>query len=124
MAFKKTTSPAVNISRIRLAALSAIDPALDLGNGLTLAMYQAFVQDIQGRLDTYNALLSQADDAANHLRAGEKELSMLNARMLAAVGVKYGKDSSKYEMAGGTRASEIKYARKKKAAKTEDKGPG
>jgi len=123
MAFKKTKSPAVSISHIRLATLSAIDPALDLGNGLTLAMYQAFVQDVEAMLATYNAQLSLADEAANNLRAGEKELSMLNARMLAAVGVKYGKDSSEYEMAGGTRASEIKYARKKKTAKTEEKGP-
>ena len=28
---------------------------------------------------------------------------------MAGVGVKYGKDSSEYEMAGGTRASEINY---------------
>ena len=35
-----------------------------------------------------------------------------SSRMLAGVGVQYGKDSNEYEMAGGTRASEIK--RKKK----------
>ena len=36
--------------------------------------------------------------------------------MLAGVGVKYGKDSSQYEMAGGTRTSEIKRSPRKKAA--------
>ncbi|MGC1374913.1 MAG: hypothetical protein WA821_01735 [Anaerolineales bacterium] len=116
MAFKKSSSPVVESSRIRSSALSSIDPKLDLGNGLTLAKYQAAIQDIQGRLDTYNAALSQADDAANNLRAGEKELRELSERMLAGVGVTYGKDSSQYEKAGGTRKSEIKRPAKAKAA--------
>ena len=116
MAFKKSSSPVVESSRIRSAALGTIDPALDMGGDLTLAKYQAAIQDIQGRLDAYNAALSQADDAANNLRAGEKELRELSERMLAGVGARYGKDSSQYEKAGGTRKSEIKRPARAKAA--------
>jgi hypothetical protein len=90
-----------------MANLKAIDPALDLGNGLTVAVFNAQIMEMQTALETYNALLAQADAAGNALNAVEKNLSTLSTRMLAGVGVKYGKDSSEYEMAGGTRTSEI-----------------
>ena len=48
-------------SQARLAALNSIDPALDLGSGLTLASYQAAMQDVQAKLSAYNVLLAQAD---------------------------------------------------------------
>jgi hypothetical protein len=48
------------------------------------------------------------------LRAAEKELRPFSERMLAGVGVNYSKDSSQYEMAGGTRQSEIKQPPRKK----------
>ncbi|MBK8431745.1 MAG: hypothetical protein IPL28_10845 [Chloroflexi bacterium] len=44
----------------------------------------------------------------NDFQAEEKGLNLLSARMLAAVGAIYGKDSNEYEQAGGKRASEIK----------------
>ena len=62
----------------------------------------------QAKLSAYNTLLSQAGDAQNALRAAEKELRPFSARMLTGVATKYGKDSSQYEKAGGTRKSEIK----------------
>jgi hypothetical protein len=114
MAFKKSASPAIEISQARLTALSSIDPALDLGNDLTLANYQAAMQAVQAKLTAYHTLLSQADDAANVLRDAEKELNALNVRMLLGVAAKYGKNSSQYEVAGGTRTSEIKRSPKKK----------
>ncbi len=61
MAFQRKSSKHIAGALERAANLRGIDPALDLGSGLTLA------------------------------------------------GVKFGKDSSEYEMAGGTRASEINY---------------
>ena len=115
---KKNSSPALEHSQTRLAALATIDPALDLDNGLTLAVYQAAIQDAQNRLSAYNALLSQVDEARKNLRANEKELRSLSERMLAGVTAKYGKDSSEYKMAGGTRKSEIKRPAKKKAVAT------
>jgi len=63
---------------------------------------------MQAKQDAYNALLSQADQAQNELLAAEKAIRDLSERMLAGVASKYGKDSSEYEMAGGTRKSERK----------------
>ena len=117
MARLKTSSPVTDTAQARLTSLSSIDPKLDLGNGLTVAVYQAAIQDAQAKLNTCNTLLSQVDDATNALRVAEKELRSLSERMLAGVASKYGKDSSQYEMAGGTRKSEIKRSpRKKKTA--------
>ena len=117
MAQKKGTSPITIAAQTRLDALKSLDPALDLGYGLTLKAYQALINDAQAKLSAYNTLLSQVDDAQNALRAAEQELRPFSARLLAGIGVKYGKDSSQYEMAGGTRTSEIKRSpRKKKTA--------
>lgn len=108
MARQKKLSPFLEGAQQRLNALSTINPALDLGNGLTLAAYRAQVTSMQAKQDAYNALLSQADQAQNELLEAEKAIRDLSERMLAGVASKYGKDSSEYEMAGGTRKSERK----------------
>jgi len=113
MAYKKSSPRVLGISQARLTALSSIDPALDLGNGLTVAGYQAAIQSVRDILSAYNVLLAQADGVANDLHAAVKELSLLNTRMLIGVAAKYGKDSNEYEKAGGTRLSEIKRAPRK-----------
>jgi uncharacterized protein YhaN len=117
MARLKSSSAVIEKAQTRLASLSSIDSALDLGSGLTLAAYRADIQDAQATLEAYNNLLSQADEAANQLHAAEADLRSHSERMLAGVAAKYGKDSNEYEMAGGVRKSEIKRpARKKQAA--------
>ena len=108
MAYKRRTSPKVEEAQLRAASLEAIDPALDLGNGLTLAAFRTEITAAQALLDAYNTKLAEADAALNTLQAKEKALKTLTSRMLAAVGVKYGKDSNEYEQAGGTRTSEIR----------------
>jgi len=115
MAFKRKTSQVIADAQQRAANLKAIDPNLDLGNDLTVENYENQITASQQLLDSYNAQLARADAAGNDFRSDEKNLRSLSARMLAAVGVKYGKDSNEYEMAGGTRSSEIK--RKKKPEK-------
>lgn len=109
MAFQRKSSKHIVDAQERAANLKAVDPDLDLGNGLTLAAFNAEIAAAQNLLDTYNAKLAKADAAGNDFRAGEKNLRALSSRMLAGVGVKYGKDSNEYEMAGGTRSSEINY---------------
>jgi uncharacterized protein YciW len=109
MAFQRKSSKHIADAQERAANLRGIDPALDLGNDLTLAAFNAEIAAAQNLLDAYNAKLAKADAAGNEFRAAEKQLRAQSARMLAAVGVKYGKDSNEYEMAGGTRASEINY---------------
>jgi hypothetical protein len=110
MARKKRTSPAAEKAATRAAALSSISPTLDLGNGLTLAAYNAAIAKINtpttGQLAVYNASLSSLDAQLNNLQASETSLNTMSESMLAGVGVKYGKDSNEYEEAGGTRKSE------------------
>jgi hypothetical protein len=98
----------------RATNLKAVDPNLDLGDGLTVAAFEGEIAAVQEALEKYNKLLAKADAAANELNELEKKLGTLSgSRMLAGVGVKYGKDSSEYEMAGGVRTSEIKRGGKK-----------
>ena len=47
-------------------------------------------------LDKYNTALSQLDSQLNAVENSEVGLDELSARMLAAVGVKYGKDGDEY----------------------------
>lgn len=107
MAYKRKTSNVIKNAQVRAANLEAISGTLDLGNGLTLVNLQAEIAAAQALLDDYNIKLAQADAALNSFKAKEKELKTLNARLLAGVGVIYGKDSNQYEQAGGTRTSEI-----------------
>ena len=58
--------------------------------------------------DTYNTKLSELDSLLNEIETDEGALDELSTRMLAAVGVKYGKDSDEYEQAGGTKTSDRK----------------
>lgn len=99
----RRTSSVLETALTRKANLTKIDPALDLGHGNTLAAYNAEIATLQSDLDAYNQILAAADDALNRLRAAEKSVANRSTRMLAGVGVAYGKDSSEYEMAGGTR---------------------
>lgn len=112
MSRQKRSSLIASQAASRAAGLSSISQTLDLGNGLTLAAYNAGIDAIinptSGKLAAYNATLSLADEQLNDLNAAEKALSILGDRMRMAVAVKYGKDSSEYEKAGGIRTSERK----------------
>jgi hypothetical protein len=108
MARQKRKSLSVIFAENRATALKSIDEALDLGSGLTLADYKAKTKAVKDRNDKYNSDLSLLDAALNVIQADEKALDDLSARMLAGVGAIYGKDSSQYEQAGGTRTSERK----------------
>ena len=110
----KKTSKTLEKSVTRLAALQSIDPALDMGNGNTVAAYQAGIQDTAKALGIYNTLLSQVDEAYNNFLASEKKLKDKSEAMLLAVAATYGKNSNEYEKAGGVRKSERKKPVKKK----------
>ena len=111
MARRKKSSTALTKSERRLAGMKSIDAKLDLGNGLTVASFEKEIVQLRQKISDYNTLLSKADAAANDVASLEKALSSTSQRMLMGVALKYGKDSSKYEMAGGTRRSERKRRR-------------
>ena len=104
----KRSSKELVKAQSRATNLLSIDAQLDLGSGLTLTAYQAAITALQGKLDKYNNLLSEVDALNNDILAGEKAMAALSERMLNGVGVKFGKDSNEYEMAGGVRKSERK----------------
>ena len=108
MAFQRKSSKVLAEALERASNLRAIDPNLDLGNGLTLAAYDAKITHLQTSQDTYNGKLAQADASGNDFRADEKDVRNMSSMMLSAVKVKYGRDSNEYEMAGGTRLSDRK----------------
>lgn len=91
----------------RLAGMKAIDPTLDLGNGLSVADYEAMITGVTDKVDDYNEKLSKLDEKANILDDKAEELAYFNRRILSVIGSVYGFDSNEYEMAGGTRRSEI-----------------
>lgn len=92
----------------RLAAVKSIDTALDLGNDMTVANYEAAIDLMLGKISAYNTELSLVDNKYNECIAQLQVIKDWNERMLAGVASKYGKNSSQYEMAGGVRKSERK----------------
>ena len=101
MGYKRRSSLALEAALTRRANLAKIDPVLDLGHGNTLAVYDAEIVAVQTKLSAYNQILAAADDALNQLQGVEKVLKRRSTKMLAGVGVAFGKESSQYEMAGG-----------------------
>jgi hypothetical protein len=108
MARKKRKSKAVENGLKRAAALKAIDPKLDLGNGLTLDAYNAAIQAHEDDVDGYNTDLSALDARLTGIKTNEKTLAQLSVRMLKGVASKFGENSDEYEKAGGKRTSERK----------------
>ncbi|MGI4743014.1 MAG: hypothetical protein ACRYG7_48300 [Janthinobacterium lividum] len=94
----------------RMNGLKAIDPsgALDLGNGYSIPSYQAEMDEVKTKLDSYNKARKELDALKHQLDMAEKALSTKSSAMLTAVGLKYTKDSNEYEQCGGVRASERK----------------
>jgi len=118
MARPKRTSPALDAAKDRANSLATVDKTMDFGNGASLTALNVANVALQTQLDDYNQMLSDLDDALNKLEKSEDTVTDLGSRLLAGVKVKYGPDSSEYEMAGGKRKSEIKRSpRTKPAAK-------
>ncbi len=124
MAYRRKSSEIIAEAQERSGNLRAINPNLDLGNNLTVAAYDAKIAEAQTALDAYNGLLAQADGAGNDFQAVEKELRELSSQMLTGVKAKYGRDSNQYEMAGGTKASDINRHRRKTEKKAGDGSGG
>lgn len=100
-------------AKARLAALKGINPNLDLGNGLAISSYASAIDAYSGFLGQYNTALSTVDDLYNKCNSALAQVNDLSERMLTGVASKYGKNSSEYEMAGGTRKTEKKKAKLK-----------
>lgn len=112
---KKLNSRSIQKANGRVAGLVSIDPALDFGNGLTLAAYRTKIQQAEEKQSAYNTTLALADELKNQFDALEKDVDDFSERMLTGVASKFGKDSDEYEKAGGTKKSERRRPVKKPA---------
>ena len=117
MARKKRSSKVLDNADKRHSAVKSIDAKYDLGNGINAESYQATMDVVHTVLNEYNTMLSKLDELGNKVKSSEKNLREFSEKVLGAVGIKYGKDSNEYEMAGGVRKSE----RKKPTRKTTKK---
>ena len=115
MARQKRGSKLLAVLQKRIAGLKSIDENLDLGGGLGIASLTKAHRTLADALDRYNTLLSDVDAALNEVVAAEQAARDMIERTLAGVAAKFGKDSSEYEQAGGTRKSERKKRGKVKA---------
>ena len=70
--------------------------------------YQKAITTVEGYSSSIEDLRSQLDELLNKRNDSAKVLSQLNTRGLSAIRGIFGPDSSEYELAGGTRASERK----------------
>ena len=108
MARKKRNSAILQKAEGRASGLRQISPTLDLGPGLTLAELEAKISQFRTKQQRYNDLLPLLDALSNELDADEEEIVELLSRFLAASGARWGKNSTEYELAGGTRTDERK----------------
>ena len=119
MAYMKSSSMNYEHAIKRIASVKAIDPTLDLGNGLTVESYQQSINQVSKVMEDYNTHLSLADSLSSSLKEKEKLLRAFSERMLTGVAAKFGKDSEQYQKAGGTKKSERRRP-KRKIAKVAD----
>jgi len=104
----KRSSKVLAKSERRAAGMASISATLDLGNNLTLPLFNSKVEEVRAKLAAYNTVLSMVDKAYSDILNAERELGDLSEHMLMGVATKYGKGSDEYEMAGGVRKVERK----------------
>lgn len=95
-------------ARRRLERLKAIQPLPNIGEGFNFETYETAVENLAKLEAEYNTTISGLDAKLVVIKEKEMEIRDYRSRILAAVGVKYGKDSDEYVAAGGTKTSERK----------------
>ncbi|MCB2410811.1 hypothetical protein [Hymenobacter lucidus] len=108
MAYKLRESESITKAQQRLNGLNAIDPSgkLDLGNGFGIETYKAEVAAAEAHLKAYNDALKAVGGLKIAVDTAERKLDKFSSGMLTAVGLKFTKNSTEYEQAGGVRESE------------------
>jgi hypothetical protein len=111
---RKRTSQAIANAQSRMAAIQAIDPTLNLGQGISVTEFNLKIEAARQALEDYNKALSVIDQVGNDFTTLERSLTDLSNRMLSGVATVYGKSSSQYKMVYGSKRS-----RKRPAEATE-----
>jgi hypothetical protein len=108
MSRRKKTSAMLVKGEQRLAGLKSSGVSIELGNDITSDSLENDVANLRLALENYNTLLSKVDEASNAIEQAEKQVAIATENILLGVKIKFGKDSSEYEMAGGTRSSDYR----------------
>ncbi|MEH2332245.1 hypothetical protein [Nostoc sp.] len=106
MSRKKRTSRTLEKAQLRSAGLKSIVPNIKFDENYSLEKLIESIDQLRNKIDVYNTALSVVDSSKTEIEEMEKNLSQLSEKMLMVVGIKYGKDSREYEMAGGVRYSD------------------
>jgi hypothetical protein len=102
MSLRTRGSSEVDKAERRLAGLKSIDPNLDLGYGLTIAAYSELIELVRELLSLHNQKVADLDTSRKTLDAIDRKLADMSSRMLNAVKLKYGRNSTEYSKVGGT----------------------
>lgn len=92
----------------KINGMASIDENFDAGNGVTIVAARALLAEGEGSLADYNQTIAQTDEKDNIFKAKNKQIRAFNKKVLPAVGLTFGMDSSEYEQVGGVRESERK----------------
>lgn len=103
---RKTNSVVISDGEQKVIGLKSVGATLDLKNGVSVKEGQDLLDAAQAALDDYNGALATADAKQNVFVEAEAALRGFNSKVLPAVGLVYGKDSSEYEAVGGKRESD------------------
>jgi uncharacterized protein YukE len=114
MPYKKKISKTIEKAKIRISGMKSLEPALDMGNGLSVEAYSAAIQDTEQRIEAYNTAVSTISQLSSAAEKAEKDLATLSERMLSTVAGRYGRTSDEYAMAGGTKRTNRRRGSKKK----------
>jgi hypothetical protein len=101
----------------QIARVWTDNPTFTLGE-VTLANLLSKLLSVRQKRDQAETLRTQLTGITNELSEQIGELASINTRARSGFRAAYGPDSSQYEQAGGTRASERKRPSKKKPAPT------
>ena len=101
----------------QIARVWAENPTFTLGE-ITLAGLQSKIASVRQKRDQIETLRTQLTALSNELSEQIAEMASINTRARSGFRAIYGPDSSQYEQAGGTRASERKRPKPRKSAPT------
>lgn len=117
---KKTRSRPLSKLKFRHEAAKSVKSDFDFGNGIDVDNLEQFIDELESSINTYNSMLSDADDQRTVIRNLERQANDVSDRLLSLVGGSYGKDSQEYQRIGGVRKSEIDYSGTRPETYTED----
>ncbi|MEH2319717.1 hypothetical protein [Nostoc sp.] len=107
MARQKRDSRILSKAEMRLASIKSISLTLDLGESLTVKDYTDKIENLRQSLEAYNTTLSTIDVLLTQITEDERGLADYSEKILFGVAYKFGKNSHEYQMAGGTRKSDV-----------------